>query len=161
MGLKEKAIVRGAVGFVLYSIIMTVITALISTMGASDGILRFCALDFLAYVGNDMTAFVIQYMLLGLYGTLAMGGIVVYEIEEWSLIKATLVHFCMTVTVFFGLAFFLRWFALKDIGSIAVMFLLMVVLYVFIWLMNYLEYWFQVKEINARLDAFQSAGVVK
>lgn len=156
MSLKDKAIVQGSVGFGLGVIICTVITAVTSTDLYADGTIHLCAREYAEAVGNELTAFVIQSVLLGLYGALGMGGAVVYEIEEWSILRVTLTHFCTLVTAFFALAFYLRWVSITDGKALLELLLMFVIPYAVIWLVNYLAYKLEIRRINDQLAIFKA-----
>ena len=155
MRLRDKVIVKASLGFGMSIIIGIIITAVTSTDYAG-GKLTLCSAEFNAFIGDELLAFLIQAILLGLYGALAMGGSVVYEIEQWSIVKVTLIHFCTVMISFFALAFFLRWIAITDVKGIVFMFTIMAIPYVIIWLVNYIAYKLQVNTINEKLEKFKS-----
>ena len=138
MRLRDKVIIRSSIGFGLGVLIGVVICEITSTEYAADGWLLLCTPAYLDHIGNEVVAFVIQCVLCGLYGALGMGGAVVYDIENWSILRATLTHSCAVVCAFYAMAFYLRWIEVTDIAGIAILALFFVIPYVIIWLVNYL-----------------------
>ncbi len=86
----------------------------------------------------------------GIYGILPMAGSVVYEIERWSIAKATIVHFVCTFTGFFMLAIVQGWFKPGTL-FFWIWTLLWIFVYFIIWLIQYLIYHRKVREMNEEL----------
>ena len=60
-------------------------------------------------LGNELAAFLLQAIVSGVYGAVGMGASTVYWIEEWSIVKATVVHFIATISMFLLTSGFLKW----------------------------------------------------
>jgi hypothetical protein len=146
------------IGFALGVIIGVLVTATITTFVISDGTLYLCVPEFTAFVGgNLLTAFVIQAVVSGIYGAAVMGISAVYWIEEWSLLRATVTHFSVTMVSYYLTGFFLRWFSVENVGEWIVMFFICVAIYSIIWFSNYLSYKAQIDEINKELQIWKQA----
>lgn len=156
MNLKEQFIVRSSIGFALGVLIGTVIAALTGTSEAGDGRLYLCTSEFVDFIGSELWAFLIQAVLCGIQGVVGMGGAVVYAIEEWSTLKATVTHFLAVMVTFYLIALFSRWISFAEPISLAVPLLFMVPPYVLIWLINYLAYKRQVNQMNQGLNKMKS-----
>ena len=88
-----------------------------------------------------------------------MGVTVVYKIEEWSIFKATAVHFIATVSMYFLVSGFLRWFSpFIDPMEFFIMLAIFVVVYVMIWLFNYFNFKSQISKINRGLNLLKTRG---
>ncbi len=159
MTLRYRIVLFSAIGFALGMFLGEVITAVLSTSAMADGTLHLCAPEFEAYIGDDLTAFIIQAIVTGIYGAIGMGGSSVYWIEEWSILKATVVHFCMTIVVYFLTAGYLRWFSPLNIADDFLMLGIFLTVYVMIWLSYYLVETIQIKEINKGLMLLKRRGV--
>ena len=128
-------------------------TALLAAVGLATGIL--VGLGFLLPNGILETftqrgsGWALAYMLIcGAMGMINMGTMTIYEIEHWSLTRATLTHFAITLSTFCGLGLFLGWFRST---LIIVMLALFVIAYFIIWLSMYLSYRRQVRRMNEEL----------
>lgn len=157
MAVKQKMVFLSAIGFALGVIVGTVITAVTATLSLNDGTLYVCAPEFTAVVGNPITAYAIQAVLSGVIGMVGMGGSAIYSVEEWSLVKVTVIHFLGCNIVLFTSGLYLRWFSLENIGEILITFFIMFVIYVIIWLSQYLSYKHQISEINRELQEWKLA----
>lgn len=91
----------------------------------------------------------------GIYGAVAMGSSVVYGIEKWSIARATATHFLLVFALYFLLVISMGWFSLSDpvfwivVGA-------MVAVYILIWLIQYLSYRRQIREMNDELIKWKS-----
>ncbi|MBR0268009.1 MAG: DUF3021 domain-containing protein [Clostridia bacterium] len=93
----------------------------------------------------------------GIYGAVAMGSSVVYGIEKWSIARATATHFLLVFALYFLLVISMGWFSLSDpvfwivVGA-------MVAVYILIWLLQYLSYRRQIREMNDELIKWKSGN---
>ena len=141
-----------AIGFALGVMVGVLVTSTVTTLSISDGTLYLCVPEFTEFVGGSMLkAFLIETVTCGLYGAIVMGFSAVYGIEEWSLLRATATHFSITIVSYYLTGFFLRWFSVENIAECVIMFVICVVIYLIIWITNYLSYKAQIEEINKEL----------
>lgn len=154
---KTRVVFLSSIGFALGMLLGIVITAVSATMTYADGNLYLCTKEFDAFIGNPLLALIIQAVASGVYGMIGMGGSSVYYIEEWSLIKATVSHFFITVTCFYITSFFLRWISPADIEACLIMLIFFIIPYVMIWTFKYLSYRSQIMDINKGLLELKAA----
>ncbi|MBQ7583688.1 MAG: DUF3021 domain-containing protein [Lachnospiraceae bacterium] len=157
MSFESRVIFLASIGFAEGMLVGVLITSVLTTMSIGDGTLYLCTPAFTAFVGDPLMAFVVQAVTAGFLGTVAMGTSAVYSIEEWSLLKATLIHFVVTMTTYFLVAFFLRWLSPADIKYNLTIFAILVAVYFMIWLYNFLSYKAQINEINRELKEWKLA----
>lgn len=149
---KYKVIILASLGFGLGVIIGTLITAITATLMIGDGSLHIIAPELSEVMGGDLKAFVIQSLVSGLLGAIGMGLSSVYYIESWSTIKATSIHFSITIVVFYATAFFLRWWSIKDVAFCLTMLGIFLIEYIIIWVSNYFIYKAQISKMNKALS---------
>ena len=93
----------------------------------------------------------------GIYGAVAMGSSIVYDVEKWSITRATATHFLLVFALYFLLVISMGWFSLSDpvfwivVGT-------MVAVYILIWLIQYLSYRRQIREMNDELIKWKSGN---
>ena len=93
-----------------------------------------------------------QFIGSGLYGAVAMGGSVVYEIESWSVGKATLTHYLTVFVSFLTVNSLLGWFP----GRVMIIAIIIgTAAYSLIWLLEYAAWKLQVRELNEELNAMR------
>ncbi|MCR5234751.1 MAG: DUF3021 domain-containing protein [Lachnospiraceae bacterium] len=85
-----------------------------------------------------------------IYGGIAMGSSVFYEIENWGIVRATSSHYLLTMSSFLVANYILGWFGTG--GVLIITFICMTVAYIIIWLIQYSTYKRQIREINKELE---------
>ena len=125
-----------------------------SLIGAVLGMLISAFLVSFAYdidnisPGGDFAVF-IQFVGSGIMGAICNGGAVVYDIETWSLRKATVIHYVLCVIAFLAASLLLNWFDRRYMPFILLIFTLV---YLFIWLVEFLSWKREIKRINRGLS---------
>ncbi len=129
-------------------------TMLLGLAGFVLGVL-ICIGFMLARSSEGLKAAFPNLVISGIYGAVAMGSSVVYGIEKWSITRATATHFLLVFALYFLLVLSMGWFSLSDpvfwivVGA-------MVAGYILIWLLQYLSYKRQIREMNDELIKWKS-----
>lgn len=131
------------IGF-LISMAVGDIIAFLSSLGTGSS---FVAPQLVDALGSDVAAVILQTFLSGFIGAAGFGGMYLYEIDDWSMIKTMAVHFTMISAVFIPVALILRW--MNTVYEILIMEGAMLVVYLIIWVIMCAVYRSQVKELNA------------
>ena len=114
--------------------------------------------SFLSQDGSRL-ALVLYLLWSGLFGAVNMGTSAVYGVEAWSILRCTFTHFCICVgstAIFFGVMIAAGWMPMPPAGVCAVTAAAFLVVYVIIWLMQYLSYRRKVKNMNAKLREWKT-----
>ncbi len=127
----KKATLLGLVGFVL-------------------GMLISIGFGLICGASEDLKSALPHILLGGLYGAVAMGSTVVYDIEKWSIARATATHFLLIIGLYCVLVFSMGWFRIED-PAFWIVIAIMIVGYVLIWLLQYLAYKRKVRQMNDNL----------
>ena len=91
-----------------------------------------------------------KILLGGIPGAVIAGSTVVYDIEEWSLLKATITHFLLTMGVILLACFLLNWFTPWS-TTFWIMLAAEAAAYVIIWLIMCLRYKAEIRKLNELL----------
>ncbi len=140
-GLLKSALRRGAIGFALGMLV-------------DAGIL--CAVSPGMFAGEASPGALITCLVTsGLYGALGMGATVTYDIERWSISRATLTHLFIALGGMYALGLAQGWltfsvygFLVPTLGFIAAYFL--------IWLVQCLSYRRKVSQMNRTMKAWKT-----
>ena len=89
-------------------------------------------------------------LLGGIPGAIAMGSAVIYDIEEWSLLRATATHFLVVMGVILFACFLLKWFPPWS-PAFWIMLAAELIGYVIIWLIMYYCFRNKVRTLNEML----------
>lgn len=148
--MKKKLIIHPVVGFVVGAGVGNLIAFLFSVLSGGHGIV---AAELVAKTGAA-GAIALQTFLSGILGLVSIGGMLLYEIDKWSLAKATIVHFVSIAACFVGTSLILHWFPLQFVyyvialGAMAVGFMI-------IWVCMYLAWKKEVKKMNEELEEYK------
>ena len=131
--IKSKMIIRALIGFILGMFIS----------------MAFCIHNA---DGFDLR-FVINLLAGGVIGFINNGSSAVYDIESWGTTRATVIHYILTVVVFLTIALSLGWFRIDM--TLLIFMIIFTVVYVIIWLSEYLYFKKTVNDINKELESFK------
>ncbi len=85
----------------------------------------------------------------GLMGAICLGSNVVYEIEHWSIRKATLIHYAICLVTFSTASLLLQWFPRRIL---LIVLLIYTAIYGMIWLLHYKLWSREVRRMNRELS---------
>ena len=85
----------------------------------------------------------------------ANGSSAIYGIDEWSIARATITHFVITMGTFYTVAFTLGWFYPSD-PVCWIMTVVCIVGYFMIWLVQYQIFKGKVKKMNEELRKWRA-----
>lgn len=104
-----------------------------------------------AIVGSEMKAVLIQLLIVFVLAITYGGGSVIWEIEEWSILKQTLTFYLLNVVPTMAIMYFsdMQTF---NAGLLLRAFISYTVIFVFIWFANYMFYRAKINKINEKLS---------
>lgn len=148
--MKKKLIYRCLLGApigVLVSLIITIIISLCTGNGeyfpAPHELMDFC--------GNTITAVCIQMVCSLLIGAIAGGSSVIWDVEQWSLLKQTLIHFIVISIPFFTVGYILNWLPHHLYGALGYAGAFILV-YLIMWVSIYFSIKTKIKKMNSQLQ---------
>lgn len=154
MSIRDRFIYKTAVGFslgILIVIVIETIACFAYTGNAGSYFSEFQG----AAGGRPFVKLMLELLTGGLLGVVGNGGAVVYEIEEWSILKSTTIHFCVTMCVYMAVGKANGWLTWRPSVVNAIQIILMVLIYFLIWLVQYLIYKREVAELNREIKDFK------
>ena len=97
-------------------------------------------------MGGKTGAIVLQTLLSGVYGAAAVGGMLLYEVDEWPLAKATIVPYLIVAVLYAPMALFLGW--AERAADVLIVEGFQLILFFLIWSVMDLRYKAEVKRLN-------------
>ena len=134
--MKKKVILRSLIGAPIGLSISFIITLIISVI-INKGEYYPVMPKLTALCGNELNAVVIQTVCSLIYGAAFGGASVIWDMENWSLLKQTVIH-CLMPHNFWGIA-----------GYIAIFFFI----YFFIWFSQYFAMKKRIQEFNNKVKS--------
>ena len=111
-----------------------------------DGSAQLCSTQLIARHGGMKATLLFSFLVYGLYGAGCIGGMLLYRIEEWSLTRATLVHYLFAALGYVLSNYLLCWgLSGKELLVIEG---LMTFGFFLVWMIIYQYYKAQVRELN-------------
>lgn len=102
---------------------------------------------------SDRMGLLVQLIGSGLLGMVNMAGTIVYDLEDWGLVKATVVHYVLAAVSFFVASSVLHWF---PANILIIVYIPYTIAYFIIWLINYLAWKAEINQMNKDLRTMQS-----
>lgn len=99
---------------------------------------------------NSLSSSLPNILLGGIPGAIAMGTMVIYDIEKWSILRATFTHFLIVMGVMLLACFVLKWFEPWS-AAFWIMMTAELAGYVIVWLILYYSYRRKVRKLNDML----------
>ncbi len=147
--LKKEAVKRAIMGFI-YGVFIGQTILILESLMARDGNFYPVAASLVELAGTKIGAVIIQYFLTGIIGTTFAATTVLFEIDSWSLLKQTILHFIITSIVMYIAGFLCGWFPHK-LSSTLIWFGIFIVIYVIFWISFSSYYKNKVKKMNEAL----------
>lgn len=123
------------------------------TLGMLVGLMTYVLLSPDGAVINKPYV-VMHFIGSAVMGLVGYGGAVVYDIEEWSLGRATFSHYIVSLITMLVISELLGWF---PHSVLLIVFVVFTVTYALIWLIQYLVWKKQIRQMNRDLKAMQNS----
>ena len=127
-----------------------------SLAGCVLGRLGGVAIWMIPPVNKEGRSLLLHVIMSGLQGMIPFGAMTVYEIESWGITKQTVVHASLTLATILAIEIPMKWW--KPGAELAIALAGYVVVYVIIWLCNYLYWKHKVTEMNELLENIHGRG---
>ena len=100
-------------------------------------------------LGSRAGSVLIQTLLSGLLGAVAMGGTLLYDLERWPLLAVSVCHYGMIEAAYAAAALLLGW--VRSGTELLIMMAVQLAVYLVIWLIMFLRYKAEVRRMNELL----------
>ncbi len=147
--MKKKILFRSMLGFPLGLAMGYIITILISLFLA-NGYYSPCVPELVEVMGNELNAVLLQAALCGILGAGFGGASVIWEMEDWGLVKQTGIYFSIVSVIMMPIAYVSYWME-HSLKGVLGYFGIFVLMFVTIWIVQYLIAKRDVKKLNEKL----------
>ncbi len=147
--MKKKVILRSLIGGPIGLCISYLITILISA-AANHGEYYPTAPELTNAFGNELNAVIIQAVCSLLYGAVFAGASVIWETDNWSILKQTIVHCLIVSLTTLPIAYLLHWMP-HHVWGILIYFGIFFGIYFSIWLTQYLSMKKKIRVLNTKV----------
>ena len=150
MMMKKKIILRSILGFPIGLAIGYLITIFISLLFA-DGYYSPCVPELISITGNEINAVILQAVLCGLLGMAFAASSVIWDMEDWSIVKQTGIYFTINSFIMMPIAYLTYWME-HSIKGFLCYFGIFTLIFVIIWIAQFIIGKHNVKNLNANLS---------
>lgn len=147
--MKKDIIFRFWIGLSIGELIGIIINVIIS-LGTGHGKYIAVMPQLMRYFNNEISAVIIQYVLVGAIGVVFAESAMVFNIEKWSFLKKCIMHFL--ISVIFYIPFVYLCYMPQNFKSVIIMLINFIFTYAFTWFIQYKVNCRDVKEINERIQ---------
>ena len=151
--MKKKIVIRSLLGFPIGIAVGYLITIFISLVWA-DGYYSPCMPELISAVGNEINAVILQTVLCGVLGTGFGAGSVIWEMDDWSIVKQTGVYFLIVSVIMLPIAYFTYWMEHSVVGFLFY-FAVFLLIFVIIWIVQFMIGKHNVRRMNEKLSQIE------
>lgn len=145
----KEVLRRCAVGAV-FGVTLSQLIAIIISLCIADGNFYAVVPSLTERMNSEVSAAIVQTVCSFLYGAVFGGMSMVWELDNWSILKQTVVHFSVVSVVTMPIAYVTEWMQHSILGAI-IYFAIFGVSYVFIWLSQYIAIKKRIDEMNKKV----------
>lgn len=150
----KKLVLRSLFGAPLGLTIGIMIATIISAC-IGDGKYHLVGQQLIDIYGNEFNAVTVQLGFCALYGAMWAGASVIWEKENWSLLRQTVTHLLITSLSTLPIAWFTGWME-HSLAGVLGYYGMFLATYFAIWLSQYLSIKKRVAQINEKLKNAES-----
>lgn len=145
----KEVLRRSAVG-ALFGVTLSQLIGIIISLCIADGTFYSVVPSLAERMNSEIGAAIVQTVCSFLYGAMFGGMSIIWELDNWSILKQTIVHFSVVSVVTMPIAYVTEWMPHSVEGAI-MYFVIFAVSYVFIWLSQYMAMKKRIDEMNKKV----------
>lgn len=147
--MKRKIILRSITGFPLGLAIGYLISIILSLIWAK-GYYSPCVPELTAMMGSEIHAVMLQALLCGILGMGFGASSVIWEIEDWGLVKQTGIYFLIVSIIMMPVAYITYWME-HSVKGVLRYFGIFAFIFIIVWMIQYARARRHVKKMNEAL----------
>lgn len=144
--MKKELVSRVFIGVLIGVVISYFITIGISLV-IGDGNYYPCVPSLIERFGNEVTAVIIQTVLSAVLGAGFAGASVIWEKDEWSLLKQTGIYFLIVSVLMMTIAYICEWME-HSVKGVLSYFAIFLVIFIVVWVVRYLSWKVRISKIK-------------
>ena len=144
--MKKEFVLRVFIGLLGGIVISYLITIGIS-LAIGDGSYYSCVPNLIERFGNEVTAIIIQTVLSAVLGAGFAGSSIIWEMDEWSLLKQTSIYFGIVSVFMMTVAYICEWME-HSVKGILSYFGIFFAIFIVIWIVQYLIWKIRISKIK-------------
>ncbi len=147
--MKKKIALRGMLGFPLGITMGYLITIIVSLIWG-NGHYAPCVPDLVTTMGSEINAVMLQTLLCGILGAGFGIASVIWDMENWGIVKQTGIYFLIVSVIMMPIAYITHWME-HSLKGILLYFGIFFIIFVIIWIVQFVIAKHNVKRLNETL----------
>lgn len=148
--MRKRLMTMSFIGLSIGALLVHVITLLVNYFVRNKYLICMPALS--ESLGSS-GAVIIQTVLGAVFGMVAIGGMCLFDIEKWSLLRASVVHCAFILVTYITVGLPLHWFSF-DIIPLLIMAGIISSIYALIWLIIYVIWKREIRQMNCLAEEY-------
>ena len=148
--MKKEFFRRASLGSMI-GVFINVFNSIIISYCVADGNYYPVVPQLAESCGGTTNAVAVQTVVTMLYDALMAGMSVVWELERWSLLRQTVVHFAVCSAATLPVAYFMKWID-QSIGGVLGYFGIFALVYAAVWTVVYLRTRKKINQLNLSMN---------
>ena len=145
-----KEILKRCVLGAVFGVALSQVIAIFISLCIADGSFYAVVPSLAERINSEIGAAIIQTVCSILYGAMFGGMSIIWELDNWSILKQTVVHFLVVSVVTMPIAYIAEWMHHSALGVI-IYFAIFAVIYAFIWFGQYMAIKTRINEVNKKV----------
>jgi len=137
----------GLLGGIVISYLITIGISIV----IGDGSYYPCVPSLIERFGNEVTAIIMQTALSAVLGAGFAGSSIIWEMDEWSLLKQTSIYFGIVSVLMMTIAYICEWME-HSVKGILSYFGIFVAIFIAVWIVQYLIWKVRVSRIKEKIQ---------
>lgn len=147
--MKKKVLFRCIIGAPLGLAIGTLITIFISLI-VGDGQFYAVSRELIGDCGNEINAVLVQAACAMFYGAVGCSSGLIWQVEQWSLLRQTVTHLLVFSLTALPIAYFMHWMP-RSLWGILGYFAIFFGIYLIIWLCEFGGIKRRIRQLNEKI----------
>ena len=150
--MKKELLFRVFVG-VLGGVVLSYFITITISFIVGDGNYYPCVPSLTERFGNEVTAVIVQTVLSSILGAVFAGCSLVWEKDEWSLLKQTSIYFGIVSVLMMTVAYICEWME-HSVKGVLSYFAIFFAIFVLVWIVQYLIWKARISKIKEGIQKY-------
>ena len=148
--MKKELLFRVFVG-VLGGVVLSYFITIVISLTVGDGNYYPCVPSLIERFGSEVTAVIIQTVLSAILGAGFAGSSLIWEKDEWSLLKQTSIYFGIVSVLMMTVAYICEWME-HSVKGVLSYFGIFFAIFVVVWIVQYLIWKIRISKIKESIQ---------
>ena len=143
----KKEFVRRVFVGVLGGVVLSYFITIAISLAVGDGNYYPCVPSLTERFGNEVTAVIVQTVLSAILGAGFAGSSLIWEKDEWSLLKQTSIYFGIVSVLMMTVAYICEWME-HSVKGVLSYFAIFIAIFIVVWIVQYLIWKIRISKIK-------------